>query len=103
LHKDPTINRISNINHWKETAMFSLKLLLPPQNKSPITVNFPYDNKEGVVAETIYPDRKGCVYANGIYWTARCVDNIVLEPGAMVSIERLDNITIWVRPTFDRN
>jgi membrane protein implicated in regulation of membrane protease activity len=103
LHKDPTINRISNINHWEETAMFSLKLLLPPQNKSPITANFPYDNKEGVVAETIYPDRKGCIYSNGIYWSARCGDNTILEPGEIVYIERLENITAWVKPISRKN
>lgn len=79
------------------------RLSFPTQTEDTVNKSFPYANKEGIVAETIYPDRKGCVYANGIYWTARCVDNIVLEPGARVSIERLDNITVWVRPTFDRN
>ena len=83
--------------------MFSLTKLLLPQRENTINTSFPYDNKEGVVAETIYPDRKGCVSSNGIYWTARCVDNIVLEPGDLVLVERLENITAWVKPISNKN
>ena len=77
--------------------MFGWKLFLSPK-KDAIDTSFPYPNKEGIVAETIYPDRKGCVSSNGIYWTARCVDNIVLEPGDRVIVQKLDNITAWVKP-----
>ncbi len=79
------------------------RLLFPTQTEDTVNKSFPYDNKEGIVAETIYPDRKGCVSSNGIYWTARCADNIVLEPGDVVFIERLDNITAWVKRISERN
>jgi membrane protein implicated in regulation of membrane protease activity len=74
-----------------------ISLLLPPREK-PKIMEFPYDNKEGIVEETIYPDRKGCVYSNGIYWTARCAKNIILEPGEIVHIVRRESIIIWVKP-----
>lgn len=77
--------------------MFNLKCLFLPARENAKTVKFPYDNKEGVVVETIYPDRHGSVYSNGIYWQARCSDNSILEPGEIVFIERLENITIWVK------
>ena len=80
--------------------MFSLKsLFLPPRENASID-SFPYDNKEGVVAEIIYPDRKGCVSSNGIYWTARCARNIILLPGEIVYIVRLENIIVWVEPIY---
>ncbi len=82
--------------------MFSLRLFSPPKENT-INTSFPYDNKEGVVEETIYPDRKGCVYSNGIYWTARCGDNSILEPGEIVFVERLENITIWVKSISQKN
>jgi len=78
--------------------MFSLKSLFLPPRENALIDSFPYANKEGVVAETIYPDRKGCVSSNGIYWTARCAENTILLPGEVVYIVRLENITIWVEP-----
>lgn len=83
--------------------MFSLKFLFLPPRENAKVIDFPYDNKEGVVAETIYPDRKGSVYSNGIYWTARCSDNSILEPGEIVFVERLENITIWVKSISYKN
>ena len=80
--------------------MFSLKsLFLTPRENASIA-NFPYDNKEGVVEEIIYPDRKGCVSSNGIYWTARCAENTILLPGEIVYIVRLENIIVWVEPIY---
>jgi len=78
--------------------MFGLKspFLTPRENTS--IANFPYDNKEGVVEEAIYPDRIGCVYSNGIYWTARCARNITLEPGEIIYVVGQESITIWVEP-----
>ena len=81
--------------------MFGLKLF-SPQREDTINTDFPYDNKEGVVAETIYPDRKGCVYSNGIYWTARCAKDIILEPGEIVYVVKREGIIIWVKPIYRR-
>ena len=82
--------------------MFSLKSLFLPPKENPTIIEFPYDNKEGVVAETIYPDRKGCVYSNGIYWTARCAKDIILEPGEIVYVVKREGIIIWVKPIYHR-
>jgi len=68
------------------------------QNKTPTISKFLYDNKEGVVDEVIAPDRRGRVYSNGIWWTARCAKNITLAPGEEVQIIGLENITVWVEP-----
>jgi membrane protein implicated in regulation of membrane protease activity len=77
--------------------MFSLKSLFLPPRENPKIIEFPYSNKEGVVEETIHPDQKGCVYSNGIYWTARCAKNITLEPGELVYVVRRESIIIWVK------
>jgi len=73
-----------------------IRLLVPSPSSNSKMNNFPYNNKEGIVGEIIYPGRKGCVYANGIWWQARCVENITLKPEDIVNIIGMENITIWV-------
>lgn len=69
---------------------------IQPENTT--NLNFPYDNREGIVEQPIYPDRKGRVYFNATWWPARCAENAILEPGKIVHVVKIENITLWVEP-----
>lgn len=69
-----------------------------PKKKSNNT--FRYDNKTGIVDEFIYPGRKGYIYSNGIWWKAQCTEDIILEPGMIVDIVGIENLTMWVKPSL---
>jgi len=75
-----------------------IKSFFTTQTENTTNLNFPYDNKEGIVEQAIYPDRKGRVYFNGTWWPARCAENITLEPGEIVNVVKIENITLWVKP-----
>lgn len=49
---------------------------------------------EGVVSQTIYPNRKGRVYFRGTWWPAKCCDNSTLEPDEIVEVIGNDNESI---------
>ncbi|MEY3867303.1 MAG: NfeD family protein [Microcoleaceae cyanobacterium] len=70
----------------------------PQRDKTTTNPDFPYDNQEGIVDEHIYPARKGRVYYNGTWWPARCHEDITLQPGEVVQIIHIENITVWVQP-----
>lgn len=56
-------------------------------------------NEEAIVDEAIYPRRSGRVYFQATWWPARCEQEITLEPGEIVYVVGIYNITLLVSPT----
>ncbi|MCL1469218.1 NfeD family protein [Argonema antarcticum] len=75
-----------------------IKSFFTPQDENTTNLDFPYDNKEGIVEKHICPNRKSRVYFNGTWWPARCAENVILEPGEIVNVVKIENITVWVKP-----
>ncbi|MDF0553031.1 NfeD family protein [Kamptonema sp. UHCC 0994] len=67
-------------------------------NSSQKGINYNF-NEEAIVDEPIYPRRSGRVYFQATWWPARCEQEITLEPGEIVYVVGIYNITLLVSPT----
>ena len=52
--------------------------------------------ERAIVEEEIRPDQCGRVRFQSSWWPAKCYQEITLQPGAVVRVLRLDNITLIV-------
>ncbi|MEG4811240.1 NfeD family protein [Microcoleus sp. F8-D3] len=56
-----------------------------------------FDNSEkAIVEEEIKPNQSGSVRFQSSWWPAKCVREITLQPGEVVRVVRLENITLIV-------
>lgn len=54
------------------------------------------DLERAIVEEEIKPNQSGSVRFQSSWWPAKCVREITLQPGEVVRVVRLDNITLIV-------
>jgi len=54
------------------------------------------DLERAIVEEEIRPDKCGLVRFQSSWWPAKCDREITLQPGEVVRVVRLDNITLIV-------
>jgi membrane protein implicated in regulation of membrane protease activity len=52
---------------------------------------------EAVVSQEIGPNQKGRVCFRGSWWPASCEENIILQPGVMVKVVGIRDITLLVQ------
>ncbi|UNU25939.1 NfeD family protein [Microcoleus vaginatus] len=52
--------------------------------------------ERAIVEEEIKPNHSGSVRFQSSWWSAKCVREITLQPGEVVRVVRLDNITLIV-------
>lgn len=57
-----------------------------------------YEGGEATVDQIIESGKRGRVYFRGSWWFARCEQDITLEPGEVVAVVGLSNITLLVQP-----
>ncbi len=67
--------------------------LSPKTNSS----SFSFFEGDAIVIECIQPNRSGCVRFQGVYWFARCDENVTLLPGATVAVVGRRKLTLIVR------
>lgn len=53
---------------------------------------------EAIVDEVIQPNRRGRVYYQGVWWSARCQQAITLEEGTICFVVSMEGITLIVEP-----
>lgn len=78
-------------------------LRILPTRKNALSWKVSPLGKSGCIEVPIYPDEVGRVKAAGSWWPARCQDGIVLQPGEMVKIVGIENITLLVTPQCGKN
>jgi membrane protein implicated in regulation of membrane protease activity len=52
--------------------------------------------ESAIVEEEIKPNQSGSVRFQSSWWPAKCLREITLQPGEVVRVVRLDNITLIV-------
>ncbi|MBD2075886.1 NfeD family protein [Phormidium sp. FACHB-592] len=52
--------------------------------------------QEAIVTATISPQKAGRVKFKGSWWSARCEQNIMLQPGEIVYVTGIYNLTLLV-------
>jgi len=53
---------------------------------------------EAIVDEVIQPNRRGRVYYQGVWWSARCRQAITLEEGTVCLVVSIEINTLIVEP-----
>lgn len=61
-----------------------------------------YEEGEATVEEIIQSGMRGRVYFRGSWWFAQCEQDITIEPGEIVNVVGISNITLLVEPRARR-
>jgi membrane protein implicated in regulation of membrane protease activity len=94
---------VPEVGQWLAFTGLSIALLLGLRRRLTVALNrgpaqaAELVGEQGVVLAEVAPGGEGRVELRGVPWTARTAGTITLAPGRRCRVERVENLTLWLR------